>query len=139
MGTAGELHAMITAALALTAPFWTSSDDQSVYATWYLFRSAALNATVGFPTGAAAGASTATVAAAGPAAALAAGPPIKLDACQDVFSTLSGGAATGHRSIVEVSAEGAFTHRLTGARPLVAHLPGRSRRFKDFIASLPRP
>ena len=110
VGLAGALAALCDAALQLTAPFWASKDDQSVYATWHLF---------------AAGQK--------PSNATAQAPAIKLDHCQDLFGTLSGPPATAHHSLLAVQADGSYRHVLTGSHPVVAHLPGRGKRFADFV------
>jgi len=67
-------------------------------------------------------------------------PPIKLDHCHDVFATLSGASGTAHPSTLAIAPKeggATYSHRLTGSHPIVVHLPGRAKRFSDFVAALP--
>mmetsp|Transcript_3921 Transcript_3921/g.7658 ORF Transcript_3921/g.7658 Transcript_3921/m.7658 type:complete len:548 (+) Transcript_3921:163-1806(+) len=112
VGEAADLARMVQAALDLVDADWGTSDDQSVYATWFAH---AFNKTAsGVP-------------------AMGGAPEIKLDYCQDIFATLSGSSATAHFDTLEVKSDGSFRHVLTGSHPIVAHLPGRDRRFRLFV------
>lgn len=91
---------MLDAALTLTDAFWTTADDQSVYATYFLSQQV---------------------------------PLIKLDYCQDIFAALSGTPQTAKFTTLSVSSKGMITHQLTHSQPIVAHMPGRSKRFDDFL------
>jgi hypothetical protein len=51
------------------------------------------------------------------------------------FLFFSGGDCCRVSNLI-IERDGSFTHSLTGSRPLVAHLPGRSKRFDDFVKSL---
>ena len=156
LGTAGDLALVLAAALALTEGAWTSKDDQSVYAAWFAYAHAHVRAHAAAAAGRGGGeggrgagggsgagggggaSSSGSDEFSGSSSALAA-PPITLDYCQDIFAALSGPKATAHFSLLRVQRDGSFRHGLTGSHPLVAHLPGRGKRFTDFAASLPRP
>jgi hypothetical protein len=117
IGLAGELVSMLQQALKLTAPFWTTADDQSVYASWFLHNFYDLSTTTA-------------------SSRKRAGPVIKLDYCQDIFATLSGTPQTAQFSTLEVKPHVGINHKLTGTNPIVAHMPGRSKRFDDFVSFL---
>ena len=54
-----------------------------------------------------------------------------------MFAVLSGPAATAQFSVLKIRrVDGGFVHAVTGTRPLVAHLPGRGKRFADFVKLL---
>ena len=114
IGAAGDLAKMLEAALALADPVWTSKDDQSVYSMWYIHAAQA-------------------AAANRPLAA----PPITLDHCHNIFAVLSGEKHTANFDILKISSDGSFRHQITGTHPIVAHLPGRSKRFSEFLERLP--
>ncbi len=99
---------MLEAALALVETTWTSKDDQSVYATWYIHAAAQNNTRL-------------------------AAPPIVLDHCHDIFAALSGEKGTASFDVLRVNGDGSFRQMRTGTHPVVAHLPGRSRRFAEFV------
>ena len=115
----------------LVGPVWRSADDQSVYATWFAHAHNASAASASSSAGGGRGDVGNSGAGNGGAA-----PPIVLDYCQDVFAVLSGPPATAQFSVLDVRPDGTLAHRITGSRPLVAHLPGRSRRFAEFVDKL---
>lgn len=127
MGLAGELVLMLKHALKLTNPFWSTPDDQSVYATYFVHQSNHPHHLIATSNLSPEKTPDSSPLINNPP------PPIKLDYCQDIFAALSGTPQTAKFATLEVTAGVGIKHVLTESHPVVAHMPGRSKRFEDFL------